>query len=116
MNHDGSLASASENSRETQTSDRSQTTAGPDVLLNKVIKLEKHLNLMGATLTKSNQRLGSEIISSSESEDLSDIEKPVANTRYYERDGLFASKYFFITNVRADANVDYSMAINFYEF
>lgn len=87
----------------TTNQDNSETSTNDDAeheeMANKIIKLEDTLRLTKIALARTNQRLVNETLSSSESEDLSDIENPVVKSKYHNRDRLFASKYDFITNV-----------------
>lgn len=56
-----------------------------------------------ATVNKLNDRVGDELISDSDSDGLSDLcdenVNPNVNTLHFQRDGSFAAKYFFITDV-----------------
>lgn len=76
----------------------------PDVdYKNKVIKLEKTVEMLSATNAYLNKRIGADIIDDSDSSSLSDIGEllePVENNRHQQYDFQFASLYSFTTNVR----------------
>lgn len=70
------------------------------------IKLEEKIEVLRNALHKVNVRLGDEEVTDSDDDDGSilsdendDEQNPVINTRHFERDHLFAEKYYFKTNV-----------------
>lgn len=69
---------------------------------NKVIKLEKTVEILSATNVYLNKRVGADIIDDSDSS-FSDVEvlEPVENSRYHQYDFQFARFYSFTTNVRS---------------
>lgn len=66
--------------------------------------MEKENELLRAALNRMNRQVGDEIlIDSSGEESLTDelvVGSPKANTRNYQLDGMFASNYYFKTDVR----------------
>lgn len=70
------------------------------------IKLEKEIDSLRATVKSLNNRVGDEVVLSDESDESEDESFGIAtgnrreiNTRHMQIDGLFAAKYFYITNV-----------------
>lgn len=66
-------------------------------------KLETENQILVKSLGKLNERLGDEVISDSDSDDLSDLcdenVDPNVNQLHFQRDAFFAEKYFYITDV-----------------
>lgn len=70
---------------------------------NKVIKLEKKVELLSATNAYLNKRVGADIIDDSDSSsslDIDEVLETVENNRHHHYDFQLAGLYSFTTNVR----------------
>lgn len=75
-------------------------------IFNVQIKMEEEIETLRNALRRVNVRLGDEIVTDSDDDDVSILsdndnveQNPVINTRHFERDHQFAEKYYFKTNV-----------------
>lgn len=68
----------------------------------KVIKLEKELEMVKEANAKLFKRIGDEVIDNSDDSILSNNDDEYStnvNTRYHQLDAQFSGKYFYLTNV-----------------